>query len=144
MYAIEREVDARSRRRDAETHLTLSMCRGLALATLLALALADTRPAIAAARRRETPVQKRLRLERAALKRIRDSSSAVKQAARLLSVDGGAPKFAPREGHELSRLRFRFVHCAEFVRHGAPCAFRDASAGAENLSLGAGWVSQLF
>ena len=69
---------------------------------------------------------------------------AVKQAARLLSVDGGETKFAPRDGHELSRLRFRFVHCAEFVRHGAPCAFRDASAGAENLSLGAGWVSRLF
>ena len=47
----------------------------------LALVLADARPAIARVGR-ETVIQKRLRLERAALKNIKDTSGAVKQAAR--------------------------------------------------------------
>ena len=79
---------------------------------------------------------------------------AVKQAARLLEVDDGQPKFAvppqPQQQQQApandmqSRLKFRFVHCAEFVRVGARCAFRDASAGADNLSLGVGWVSKVL
>ena len=72
----------------------------------------------------------------------------VKQAARLLAVEGGESRFAPRRSDDgkaiPSRLRLRFVHCAEFLRVGAPCVFRDASAGADQLSLGVGWVSQLI
>ena len=56
-----------------------------AISTLLVLASADTRPAIGRLPARgETAIQKRLRLERAALKNIRDTSGTVKQAARTM------------------------------------------------------------
>ena len=72
----------------------------------------------------------------------------VKQAARLLSIDGaGEAKLRPHAigeaGAQEATLRFRFVHAAEYVRLGALCVFRDSSAGAANLGLGVGRVHAL-
>ena len=86
---------------------------------------------------------------------------AVKQAAKLLAVserlprgggeedslgDGGgrsngalAPLEKLRPGAGEVRMRFRFVHAAEFVRVGTPLVFRDGSAGA-SVAVGVGSV----
>ena len=64
---------------------------------------------------------------------------AVKQAARLLSVDGDGAhgKLHPRRR---ARLRLRFVHAAEFVRVGSACVLRDGSPGVDHLSVSVGTV----
>ena len=90
---------------------------------------------------------------------------AVKQSAKLLAVSelprgggeedglggggGGRSNGAPpapleklRPGAGEVRMRFRFVHAAEFVRVGTPLVFRDGSAG-DSVAVGVGRVVRI-
>ena len=60
----------------------------------------------------------------------------VKQAARVLSVEGGN---LSESG--FSSVRLRFVHFSEALIPNSPCVFREGSGGAHKMGVAVGVVT---